>query len=174
MLEDGTITTEDPDQLEEDLTTQQAPMDARFILNAIRDKYPQCAVVPEVCIHTEEWDEQIPEGQTESYTRRIDALMFDGPQRTAIEIKVSKADFARDTYRKRRPWMLVSHRFIYVTPAGLDVMAPHPCGHWEVHPDGKITIKKRAYGNKYPEPLPQHVIAALAHRASRAAIQKSP
>ena len=173
MAEDTTTITEDPDQPGEDPRAQLVPMDAGFILNAIREKYPQCAVVPEVCIHAEEWDEQVPADQRQAYIRRIDALMFDGAQRTAIEIKVSKADFARDTYRKRRPWMLVSHRFIYVTPAGLDVMAPHPCGHWEVHPDGKITIKKRAYGNKYPEPLPQHVITALAHRASQAAAQKS-
>lgn len=141
-------------------------MNAAFILDALRAKYPDAAILPEVVIHAEEWDEHVPDGGRTVHVRRIDALMFDGPQRTAIEVKVSRADFARDTYRKRRPWMLTTHRFIYVTPAGLDVMAPHPCGHWEVHEDGSVTVKKRAYGNKYPEPLPQHVVTAIAHRAA--------
>src|SRR5688572_10827915 len=38
---------------------------------------------------------------------------------TAYEIKVSRADFKRDTYEKQREARLFSDRFYYVTPAGL-------------------------------------------------------
>ncbi len=38
---------------------------------------------------------------------------------TAFEIKVSRADYRRDTYEKQREARLFSDRFYYVTPPGL-------------------------------------------------------
>ncbi|ACH63005.1 hypothetical protein Cali_19 [Mycobacterium phage Cali] len=152
-------------------------IDARFILSAIRRTHHRAAVVPELTIEdldipdTEEPTDmmfmpraELPEGH--KFSRRIDALMFDSLIRTAIEIKVSKADFMRDTYWKRRAWLKVVHRFVYVVPEGLDVMAPHPCGLWTVNEAGIVTVAKKAVVSKTPEPLPQTVVSRLAYRAA--------
>ena len=151
-------------------------MIAADILEAIRAKYPGTAIVPELTID----DFDLPDAGTEtahgfmpgtgrpeghSYTRRIDALMFDSLVRTAIEIKVSKADFNRDTYWKRRMWQRHTHRFVYAVPHDLDVMSPHGCGLWKVHPDGRIEVAKKAIVNKTPDPLPQSVVQRIAYRA---------
>ena len=47
------------------------------------------------------------------------------------------------------------------------------CGHWGVHPDGRVEVKRKAKVNKYPEPLPNDVILRLAYRAGRAAFLSS-
>lgn len=52
-------------------------------------------------------------------SRRIDLLMLDSQKWTAIEIKISRSDFYRDTEEKRRAWKTHTHRFIYATPQGL-------------------------------------------------------
>lgn len=158
-------------------------MKAEDILDAIRAKHPGTAIVPELTI--EDFDlpdtgedaehsfmgcAERPEGH--SYTRRIDALMFDSLVRTAIEIKVTKADFNRDTYWKRRMWQRHTHRFIYAVPHDLDVMSPHGCGLWKIHPDGRVEIVKKAILNKTPDPLPQTVVQRIAYRASLAAKQR--
>lgn len=109
-----------------------------------------------------------PEGV---WTRRIDGLMFDGNQcRTAIEVKVSRSDFLRETEEKRRAWRSVTHRFVYAAPAGLlhPEEIPDGCGLWEVHPDQSVVIAKRARGNKTPGPIPQRVLVALAYRLKNA------
>lgn len=142
-------------------------MKAAFLLQAVRNKYPDAAIVPEVQVHDHDYG-----GGGEPYSRRIDALMFQTFQRTAIEIKVTVADFKRDTYAKRSPWQRITHRFIYVTPKGLKVTAPHGCGHWEVDEAGNVSVKKKAIVRKYPEQLPQQVIQALAYRASDYAKRK--
>ena len=154
-------------------------IDAKFILSAIRGKYPTAAVVPEVTID----DFDLPDSDGESsashgpvvrspeghkYHRRIDALMFESLMRTAVEIKVTRADFMRDTYWKRRAWQNVTHRFIYVVPHDLDVMSPHGCGLWRVGPQGQITVAKKAIVNKTPDTLPQTVVQRLAYRAAGA------
>ena len=36
--------------------------------------------------------------------RRIDALIFEGQMRTAVEIKVDRSDWLRENEDKRRPW----------------------------------------------------------------------
>lgn len=136
---------------------------------------------PEVVIHDQRLpDSNEPVGPRRAkierpdghrWTRRIDALMFQSLERTAVEIKVSKADFNRDTYWKRRRWQEVTHRFIYVIPEGLDVMSPHGCGLWTVSEDGKIRVVKKAIVNKTPEPLPQQVVQSLAYRAHKLAVQ---
>lgn len=154
-------------------------MDSDFILNSIRHKYPSTAIVPEISIEDyfledsgEETDlghmAGLPRPEGHSYIRRIDALMFDSFERTAIEIKISKADFNRDTYWKRRAWQNVTHRFIYAVPHNLEVMSPHGCGLWKVQEDGTITVAKKATINRTPEHLPQSVVQRLAYRAAKA------
>lgn len=111
--------------------------------------------------------------------RRIDALLVEsGLQLTAFEIKVSRADFRRDTEVKRRVWRQVTHRFIYATPAGLidpsDI--PDGCGLWEFDPhmfDARspsrhgLTVAVRAKKNPRPQPFPEQLITALAYRVSK-------
>lgn len=146
-------------------------MDATFILDTIRLKYPKAAIVPELSINDpswHDWKDQLPLEdllKMKPY-RRIDALMMQTFERTAIEIKISKADFNNDSYHKRRPWQRVTHRFIYAVPHDLDVMSPHGCGLWKIHEDGSIEIVKKAIIQKHPEPLPQDVIQRLMYRAA--------
>jgi len=145
-------------------------MDAKFILDAIRRKYPDAAIVPEVTMDDPAYwagGEKLTGEKLTPY-RRIDALMFESLVRTAIEIKVTKADFNRDTWAKRRPWFQVVHRFVYVAPAELGLMSPHNCGMWWVHEDGRITVAKKAKVSHTPEPLPQQVVQGLAYRAAKA------
>ena len=62
----------------------------------------------------------MPEYDGTPVYRRIDGLMFDGgATRTAIEVKISRADFLRESEEKRRPWRKITHRFVYATPVGL-------------------------------------------------------
>jgi hypothetical protein len=152
-------------------------VNAAFILTAIRAAYPSTAVVPELTIEDLDIPDSgqivehlhthtaLPEGQ--GYSRRIDALMFDSLVRTAIEIKVTRADFMRDTHWKRRAWQNVTHRFVYAVPEGLDVMTPHGIGLWKVSESGRVTIAKKAIVSKTPDPLPQTVIQRLAYRAAK-------
>lgn len=99
-------------------------------------------------------------------TRRIDFLMFEGPTVTAIEMKVSKADFRRDTEDKRRAWKAVTNRFVYLTPKGLlapeDI--PEGCGLWEFE-NGKIVVVKKSKTNNDPEPFPESMVKYFAWRA---------
>ncbi|APQ42582.1 hypothetical protein phi16_gp079 [Corynebacterium phage phi16] len=150
-------------------------MDAAFILNAIAKKYPKAAIVPEITIEDfdlpdtdgeAEWYRPAPPPPGHLYSRRIDALMFQSLERTAIEIKVSREDFRRDTFWKRRAWSQVTHRFVYVVPHDLDVTAPHGCGLWKVHENGLITVETKAIVSKTPDALPQTVIQRLAYRAN--------
>lgn len=150
-------------------------MNANDVLDAVRRHHRDKAFVPEMVIGTrdyagyEAWLAD-PHGRTQpAQTRRIDALMFDGPQRTAIEVKVSRADVKRETWQKVAPWLDVTHRYIYAVPAGLIETGevPHPqAGIWWVHDDGRVEVRRKAQVRKYPEPLPQQVITALAYRAA--------
>lgn len=98
--------------------------------------------------------------------RRIDGLLYASSKLIAVEVKVSVADFKRETDAKREPWERVTHQFVYATPKGLlnpnDL--PAHCGLWEVDNNGSITIAKRAKVNKKPEPMPQQVLVALMYR----------
>lgn len=60
---------------------------------------------------------------------------------TAYEIKVSRADFRRDSHAKQREARLFSDRFYYVTPPGLlrKDEVPDWAGYIEIH-DGKPKI----------------------------------
>ncbi|KPG34357.1 MULTISPECIES: hypothetical protein [Mycobacteroides] len=155
-------------------------MNAADVLAALRKHHRDAALVPEVVIHDDHptWAE-LPDGHGQPYTRRIDALMFDSLERTAIEIKVSKADAARETWEKVQPWRRVCHRFVYVVPAELIEHPPvYGCGLWWIHeptaiyPLGRVEVKRKVSINKTPEPLPQHVVQALAYRAAGMAIIK--
>jgi hypothetical protein len=138
-------------------------MNAADVLEALRHHNRRSALVPEVVIDCRDhaaWEayyaaiEAGQSAETPSQTRRIDALMFDGPQRTAVEIKVSRADAKRDTWRKVAPWLEVTHRFIYAVPAGLIESNETPvlqAGLWWVHDDGRIEIRRKAQVRKYPE-----------------------
>lgn len=147
-------------------------MDAGFILNAIDAKHPRAVMVPEISINDpywHDWDHRPSQDKrTDGHKpfRRIDALMFESYQRTAIEVKISESDCHLDTQQKRRPWQRVTHRFIYAVPHHLNVMAPHGCGLWKIHDDGSIEVIKKAIVNRHPEPLAQDVVLRLAYRAS--------
>ncbi|MBT2587970.1 hypothetical protein [Arthrobacter sp. ISL-95] len=113
---------------------------------------------------------ELPDGWTPYNTppvRRIDALMRETAGYTAIEIKVTRADFKRDTHEKRRAWQAHTRRFIYATPAGLinPSEVPPGCGLWEF--DGsRLTIAKKASINKEPLALPRSVFDTMLYRVS--------
>lgn len=142
------------------------------ILQAVQRKYHRAAIVSEISINDPYWHDWAESGdglkRTLKPMRRIDALMMETHDLTAIEIKVDRTDFKRDTLEKRRPWQRVVNRFIYAVPADLKVTAPHGCGLWKVHGDGKIEVAKRAIINKHPEYLPRDVIQRLMYKAAKA------
>jgi len=147
-------------------------MDAAFILDSIRAANADAAIVAEVVISDHLWDERIESKPT----RRIDALMFRSLQRTAIEVKVSLPDWKRDTYRKRAPWAAVTNRFVFAVPKSLydqvaGMYGTHnldvwDCGVWTVDESGRVEVAKKARVRPHPEPLPQHVVQAIAFRAA--------
>lgn len=99
--------------------------------------------------------------------RRIDALLRDSAGYTAVEIKVTRADFKRDTEEKRRAWKAHTRRFIYAAPDGLlnATEMPDGCGLWEF--DGtRLTVAKRAVINKEPLALPRSVFDTMLYRVS--------
>lgn len=158
-------------------------MKAQEILQAIRHHHRRSALVPEVVINSrdyagyEAWLADPQDRPRPTHTRRIDALMFDGPQRTAIEIKVSRADVKRESWQKVAPWLEVTHRYIYAVPAGLIEMneVPHyQAGLWWIHDDGKVEVRRKAQVRKYPEQLPQQIVTALAYRAAGVKLIESP
>lgn len=104
--------------------------------------------------------------------RRIDALLIGkSGQRTAIEVKVSRADYKRETMEKRRAWQAITHRFIYAVPPGLITPdeVPDGCGLWYVSPGGSIVIAKKARINKTPAEPPIQLFNALCYRAAKVA-----
>lgn len=121
-------------------------------------------------------DEPLPDLESDywqPFTRRIDALMVLRNQRTAIEIKVSRADYRRETEQKRRTWQAITHRFVYAVPAGLVAPSevPDGLGLWWVH-EGRsrretVEVVKRARVNRDALPLPEQVVHALCYRAAR-------
>jgi len=106
--------------------------------------------------------------------RRIDGLMLEGGRFTSIEIKLTRADFRRDTEEKRRAWRNVTDRFVYATPKGLLSPSELPAyaGLWEFDPLAhwrhQVASVKRATTNKSLEPLPQQIVTAMFYRAARA------
>lgn len=103
-------------------------------------------------------------------SRRIDLLMLDSQKWTAIEIKISRSDFYRDTEEKRRAWKTHTHRFIYATPQGLITAeeVPDGCGWWEITPTGQIIVSKRAKVNKERKEFPDSFVRTLFWRLATA------
>ena len=150
-------------------------MNSAFILESIKAKYPSAAVVPELTVDVPEWHDTRNNGGDNTSMkpfRRIDALMIESLQRTAIEIKISAQDWKRETVSKYGPWARITHRFIYAVPAGLEppnnliIMGAYNAGIWWVHENGRIEVKRKAKIQQNPAPLPNMVIQRLAYRAA--------
>lgn len=169
-------------------------MDSNFIKNSIKRKYPKSAFVPEISMKDEYYfQEYIRERKARlayykrkgkvkenhitdpnydmflgKELRRIDLLMLTTSVWTAIEIKVSRADFFKDTYEKRKVWKDHTHRFIYATPVGLIKLeeVPEGCGLWEVDDLGNITVKKNAKTNKERKEFPESFLKRIFWRLS--------
>jgi len=115
--------------------------------------------------------------------RRIDFLLMrisrrskPRHERIALEVKVTRADFKRDTDEKRAAWFAVSDRFAYVAPAGMiqPEELPAGCGLMEYNADaifGSDVLKWKVLAPKKPEPptaFDTQFFAYLFGRASRA------
>lgn len=171
------------------------PTTSKILLAALKEKFPKAAVLREVTMEDEVeaelcrtawvilkpqmrkrfdklgqgYDAVLPDGYLISSSipvRRIDALMFEGKRTTAVEIKISRADFFRDTLAKRAPWMRHTDRFVYLTPAGLvkPEEVPEGCGLWE-YSEGRIVSVKNARANKEVKPFPPSMFKYFAWRA---------
>jgi len=107
--------------------------------------------------------------------RRIDALMLGSMDAygeypaTAVEVKVSRADFRRDTEAKRKAWFKVTNRFVYLVPKDLikPEETPEGCGLWYWE-QGRITIAKKAKIRHHVDPFPVSFNSYLIGRAARA------
>jgi hypothetical protein len=141
------------------------------LLLALEKKYPNAAFIREF----ETLDEvEMARFETETFPftpgpsiRRIDALMIEGETRTAVEVKTSWADFKNESHEKRRPWIALTNRFVYLAPLGVIPAAriPDGCGLWEY--DGKsiaVTLKCRVA--KEVPPLPDYMVRNLMWRIS--------
>lgn len=70
-------------------------------------------------------------------------------ERVAVEIKVSRSDFRRESDAKRAPWRVLAHRFVYATPEGLLTPQDIPDGCWLIEVsehdcDGRSTGHKHS------------------------------
>ena len=98
--------------------------------------------------------------------------MFQTLKRTAIEVKISRADWKNETRLKVQPWMDHAHRFIYAVPYGLEIpegLDPllDRAGIWWVKENGAIIVHRKAKTNKNPLPLPEKVIQRIAYKATK-------
>jgi len=169
-------------------------MTAADILRGLHQHRNGAAMVTEVVMEDPEWRraeneyraawnlwvrsglgiEAKPSCPTGIRIRRIDALLVTSAQRTAIEIKVSRADFRRETEEKRLAWRSVVHRFVYACPEGViqPEEVPDGCGLWWFRPRERspdlfeLEVKRRAKIQKDPAPIPDQVHLALFYRAS--------
>ena len=89
-------------------------------------------------------------------------------------MKISRADFRRDTYEKRRAWMKHTHRFIYVTPQGLLTREeiPEGCGWWEVTDTGRVIVSKRARVNRERTEFPDSLVRTMFWRLHTASLRR--
>lgn len=116
-------------------------------------------------------------------SRRIDYLLMRTGRRSkplheriALEVKVSRADFRRDTDEKRRAWFDAADRFAYVTPVGLirKDEVPAGCGLIEYDPAAifgsdqlRWTVNAPRRSTP-PQPFDTYFYSYLMGRASRA------
>ena len=146
-------------------------MKADQVLTAIQRHHTGAALVRELVVKDPTWLDTWEPGLGYCTTRRIDGLLVKARQRTAIEVKVTRADYRRESDRKRAPWVAITHRFVYACPEGLiqPQEVPDGLGLWWVDERGHVTVAKRARVNAAPEPMPEQVVIALCYRAMRAA-----
>lgn len=92
----------------------------------------------------------------------ISANSSAGFQAVAYEIKVSRADFRRDSHAKQRQARLFSDRFYYVVPAGLikPEEVPDWAGLYEFS-DGKLSMKVPAPHRDKDAPTWQLVVSLI-------------
>lgn len=145
---------------------------ANEVLDVIHLHHHGAAIVHEVVLNDPNWLDTYELGTDQLGTnRRIDALMIKGKQRTAIEVKISRADYARETERKRQVWRSITHRFVYAVPAGLITPdeVPDGLGLWEIHPGDtpRLVVAKRARVNPNPDPITDQLFTAMCYRAMR-------
>jgi hypothetical protein len=121
--------------------------------------------------------------------RSIDVLLLrnwasgrTGRERIAVEVKVSRGDFFRDTATKRAPWEALTHRFAYAVPAGLIGPDEVPAGCWLLEVTAQPCTCRRhaasprrvhwhpqtAGARRRPQPFGEHLVGYLARRASDA------
>ena len=121
---------------------------------------------------------QIPDHLPDAWIRRIDGLDFSSVTRTAFEVKVTRSDWRRESPEKRRAWKAVTHRYIYVSPAGVIPVdeVPPDCGLWWVHLDPvpgtdrtvpRIETMRKATKSNEPSDLPWRVALNLCYREQR-------
>lgn len=107
-------------------------------------------------------------------------------ERIAVEVKVSRGDFQRDTARKRAPWEALAHRFAYAVPDGLVAPGEVPDGCWLIEvsdgpcdpgtpghracpPGRRAHWNRRVKGaRRDPGGFPDALAVLCARRASRA------
>lgn len=146
------------------MTSTDMALGASGIVRAIRRKHVGAALLEEVSVSDPNRVDPMA-----AWGRRIDLLIWRSGQRTAVEVKISRADFRRDTAEKRDVWRRHAHRFIYATPVGLLTPdeVPAGCGLWEVDEFGDVRVVVRAKVNHDALPLPEHAVQGLAYRAMR-------
>lgn len=99
--------------------------------------------------------------------RRVDFWTLEpaasrGFRASAHEVKVSRADFFRDTDEKQEAALKFSDRFWYVTPAGMVVKAEIPAWAGLMEWDGKIfAVKKKAPMRQKSEPDWEFVVSLI-------------
>lgn len=132
-------------------------MSADDILDAIARKHDRCAFIREITVTDDTaltvWRNDdtatLAEHPGTIVSRRIDALMLDGGgARTAIEVKISRADFARESDAKRDPWRRVTNRFVYAT--WLCGHGIHHYNRWRRMPYG-VTYRACICGRLHPQ-----------------------
>lgn len=124
-----------------------------------------------------------------SKVRDIDVLLLRnwnsgsaGRERIAVEVKISRSDFFRDTAAKRAPWESLTHRFAYAVPAGLVTPAEVPPGCWLLEVSAgpcscprHVNSPRRVHWHpavrgtrRRPPSLPDELVGQLARRAGEA------
>lgn len=171
---------------------------ATDMILAVRRKYPNAALVTELTLDDDyarqayfaslpasarayygamvdpDFDGDATSQVPQVFYRRIDGLLLHNQAWSALEVKISRADFRRDTHEKRRAWMKHTHRFIYVTPQGLLTREeiPEGCGWWEVTNTGRVIVSKRARVNRERTEFPDSLVRTMFWRLHTASLRR--
>lgn len=103
--------------------------------------------------------------------RIIDVLVLasDPPNRVAIEVKVSRADYRSETDAKRAASWQIAHRCLYAAPAGLidPATLPDGWGLFEVHETADAVLVEQ--GREHPPTVGMDPVTHMALRRCAAA-----